>query len=64
MRAIAATVFSGVVNTVPIVVRDVSAIGGAGLIAYGAWLAYPPAGYVVVGLVLLAASILGARRAD
>jgi hypothetical protein len=34
---------------------DFLLIGGAGGIAYGAWLAYPPAGFIVGGVFALIA---------
>lgn len=41
---------------------DVAGLAGAGSIAYGAWLVYPPAGFIVGGgLVLLGAVLLGAK---
>ena len=61
---VAAYVFGGVASVAPAVIRDLSAIAGAGLVAYGAWLAYPPAGYIIAGAIMLTAAILGARRAD
>lgn len=36
-------------------------LAGAGLIAYGAWQAYPPAGPVVGGTLIVAGTILRAR---
>jgi hypothetical protein len=36
------------------VTRGGAALTGAGLVGYGAWLAWPPAGFVVVGLILIA----------
>lgn len=46
----------------PDLVLDVAGLAGAGSIAYGAWLVYPPAGFIVGGgLVLLGAVLLGAK---
>lgn len=42
-------------------VRDTAGIGGAALTAYGASLIYPPAGFIVAGLLLLAGAWLSAR---
>ena len=36
-------------------------IGGAAGVSYGAWLIYPPAGFVVGGILLLVAGVLTAR---
>lgn len=36
---------------------DISGVAGAGLMAYGAWLVYPPAGYLVGGALLIGLSI-------
>lgn len=41
---------------------DVVALGGAGLLIYGSWLAYSPAGFIVAGVLALGAGINGARR--
>jgi hypothetical protein len=38
-------------------------IAGAGLIAYGAWQAYQPAGSIVGGILLIAGTLLRARGA-
>ncbi|MGE3346064.1 MAG: hypothetical protein AB7I35_01375 [Ramlibacter sp.] len=34
---------------------------GAASVAYGAWLVYPPAGFIVAGGLSLAAGVLAAR---
>lgn len=47
--------------TLPVIVRDVAGLLGAALLAYGARLIYPPAGYIVGGLLLLAGSLFLAR---
>jgi hypothetical protein len=36
---------------------------GAGAIAYGAWLMYQPAGFMVGGAFVLTAGVLAARKA-
>ncbi len=43
-------------------VVDLTTLAGCGLISYGAWLTYRPAGFIVAGLVLLAAGLNGGRR--
>lgn len=42
-------------------VPDALLISGAVLIAYGAWLIYPPAGFITAGLLLLVAGVLASR---
>jgi hypothetical protein len=37
---------------------------GAGAIAYGAWLIYVPAGYLVGGALLMAMSVLFGRKLE
>lgn len=37
---------------------------GLALVAYGAWLAYPPAGFVVGGLLVLADVVAGSTPAS
>lgn len=64
MRRAAAIVIGTLAAAAPALVRDIAAVAGAGLVSYGAWLAYPPAGFVCLGVMLLAASILSERRAD
>ncbi|PKM30222.1 MAG: hypothetical protein CVV07_07335 [Gammaproteobacteria bacterium HGW-Gammaproteobacteria-11] len=45
------------------VVADIGGLAGAALLAYGAWLIYNPAGFIVMGLLLLAfAWLLGGVR--
>lgn len=40
---------------------DALIIGGAGLVSYGAWLVYQPAGFTVAGVLCIAAGWLLAR---
>lgn len=42
--------------------RDLAALAGLGLTGYGAWLIYQPAGYLAVGILLLAGSVAGHLR--
>jgi hypothetical protein len=42
---------------------DALMIGGAAALSYGVWLAYPPAGFAVGGLLSIAAGVLTARVA-
>lgn len=43
------------------VVRFGPSVLGVGLVAYGAWLAWRPAGFLVAGLLILADQVAGRR---
>lgn len=45
-------------RVLPPLLKDGAGIAGAGLLAYGAWLIYEPAGFIVGGLQLLAVAVL------
>jgi hypothetical protein len=49
---------------VPHVVVDGMGFAGAGAIAYGAWLVYVPAGFLVGGVLLMALSFLFGRKLE
>jgi hypothetical protein len=44
-------------------VRLAIAICGIGLIGYGAWLHYPPAGFMAAGALLFLVALIGGLRA-
>jgi len=43
---------------VPGLLRDLAGLSGVGLVAYGAWLVYPPAGFIVGGSLLIVGALL------
>lgn len=43
---------------VPALLRDLAGLSGVGLVAYGAWLIYPPAGFIVGGSLLILGALL------
>ncbi|HTK34560.1 MAG TPA: hypothetical protein VL358_04630 [Caulobacteraceae bacterium] len=45
------------------IIRSALAVVGVGLVGYGSWLAWPPAGFLLVGAMLLAASVYGTLQA-
>lgn len=51
-------------SAVPQLLRDGAGLAGAGLIAYGAWLLLPAAGYIVGGLILVGGAWLHARASN
>jgi hypothetical protein len=48
----------------PHVILDTAGFAGAGLIAYGAWLIFVPAGFLVGGALLLVLSMLFGRKLE
>jgi hypothetical protein len=53
----------GAAQALPEFLRDILALGAAGAIAYGAWLIYQPAGFIVGGALALAGLYLQAQGA-
>ena len=49
-----------VARMVPGLVRDLAGLCGVGLVSYGAWLIYPPAGFIVGGSLLIVGALLAA----
>ena len=45
----------------PTALRDLAGLCGAGCVAYGAGAIYQPAGFIVLGSMLLSAAFLSAR---
>ncbi len=52
-----------VVAVLPVVTRDIVGLAAVCLIAYGAWLITPAAGFIVGGVLLLAGTILISAKA-
>lgn len=47
-----------VAAAMPVVLRDCAGLAGVGLIAYGAWLFHPAAGFITGGALLLTGAVL------
>lgn len=43
-------------------IREIVGLAGAALAGYGAWQAYPPAGFMVAGGILVGLAVLGTLR--
>lgn len=43
--------------------RGLLTLGGVGLVGYGAWLHYPPLGFITAGGLLVAIGVLAVLRA-
>jgi hypothetical protein len=43
---------------VPGLVRDLVGLCGVGLVSYGAWMVYPPAGFITAGFLLIVGTLL------
>lgn len=46
----------------PQTIREIVGVAGAALAGYGAWLAYPPAGFMVGGGILVGLAVIGTLR--
>ena len=65
MKLLAAAVRT-IAGVVPGLVRDLAGLCGVGLVSYGAWLIYPPAGFITGGILLIVGALLislGSRAA-
>jgi hypothetical protein len=51
MRSIGLILFT----VLPGLLRDLAGLSGVGLVSYGAWLVYPPAGFIVGGTLMCTA---------
>lgn len=52
-----------VLSAAPALAFDAAGLAGCGLIIYGAWRIYEPAGFISAGAMLLVGAWMGARRA-
>ena len=66
MNLLAAAVRT-IAMAVPSLVRDLAGLCGVGLVSYGAWLIYTPAGFITAGILLIVGTLmiaLGNRAAS
>lgn len=66
MKLLAAAVRT-IAGVMPGLIRDLAGLCGVGLVSYGAWMIYPPAGFIVAGILLIVGTLmiaLGNRAAD
>lgn len=61
LSSIAAAAAARAATAVPALLRDLALLGGGSLIAYGSWLIYAPAGYIVAGVLLAGAALAAAK---
>lgn len=67
MMKLLATAVRAIAAAVPGIVRDLAGLGGVGLVSYGAWMIYPPVGFITAGILLIVGTLmiaLGNRAAD
>ena len=57
MKLLAAAV-RNVAMVMPGLVRDLAGLCGVGIVSYGAWLIYPPAGFITAGILLIVGALL------
>jgi len=63
MKRFARFMADAAIVAVPALLRDAAGLAGAGAVAYGAWLVYPPAGFMVGGGLLIAGAWLSGKGA-
>jgi hypothetical protein len=49
-------------KVLPVLLIDLVGLCAVGAISYGAWMVYPPAGFIAGGVLLLAGTLLVSRR--
>ena len=49
-------------HKLPLLLRDLAGLAGVAAISTGAWMAWPPAGFMVGGALVLAGALLSARQ--
>jgi hypothetical protein len=57
MKLLAAALHT-IAGAVPGLVRDLAGLCGVGLVSYGTWMIYAPAGFITAGLLLVVGSLL------
>ena len=57
MKALAVALRT-IAMAVPSLVRDLAGLCGVGLVSYGAWMIYPPAGFIAGGILLIVGALL------
>lgn len=55
------SVFKTMIKAAPVVLRDAMGLCGVAAVAYGSYLVYEPAGFIVGGLLVIGVCILSAR---
>jgi hypothetical protein len=58
MMKLLASAVRTIAMAVPSLVRDLAGLCGVGLISYGAWLIYTPAGFITAGIMLIVGALL------
>lgn len=57
MKLLAAAVRT-IAGVMPGLMRDLAGLCGVGLVSYGAWMIYPPAGFIVAGILLIVGTLM------
>lgn len=58
MMNLLAAAMRAIAGVVPGLVRDMAGLCGVGLVSYGAWMIYPPAGFITGGLLLIIGALM------
>ena len=60
MMKLLAAALRTIAGAVPGVIRDLAGLSGVGLVSYGAWMIYPPAGFITAGVLLIVGALMAA----
>ncbi|WP_295143863.1 hypothetical protein [uncultured Reyranella sp.] len=58
MMNLLATAVRAIAAAVPGIVRDLAGLCGVGFVSYGAWMIYPPAGFITAGILLIVGTLM------
>lgn len=58
MMKLLASAVRTIAGVVPSLVRDLAGLCGVGLVSYGTWMIYPPAGFITGGILLIVGALL------
>jgi hypothetical protein len=56
-----ASLFPFLAAAMPVLIIDAAGLAGIGLVIYGVWVIYAPAGFIVAGILLIAGAMYLAR---
>ncbi len=60
MTKLLAAALHAILAAGPGLIRDLAGLSGVSLVSYGAWMIYPPAGFITGGCLLIVGALLAA----